>query len=421
MPSEMTLKLTLSGVPQLIQSIQALNRALARLNSQFGQSASAVANMANRVSRAAGNLKQATQRPGRIGGRSGGQGNNNLQDMFDQQGWASVAFSGFAQAWSIMFAKIMTRLTVDLANSLYRSSPANPANAPKFQIQGANGQTIDVIPANVQSAWNSKLAGITTMITKVAIAIAALYAVVQSAVAVIKWWGESVKNSVATFWKTGGTAAVAGQLRGIQAALNLDPSSIQNAANAQPGMGRTLVHKLRILRGMKNDELAAYFARAHGLQDFMGVRDLSEKDFRKAMNEQLNVTPDKRKSIAEFNAALGGLKKTFDDLALGLSPFIRGLTNFLKMITAIVNFIRRTFEDSVIGKIYGMIDKLSQNSDDMKDAARDFREGVDKFTEKTGTFGGGNRGNNPIPRSWTWWNYQDQLIGAADAMGAFEF
>jgi hypothetical protein len=158
----------------------------------------------------------------------------------------------------------------------------------------------------------------------------------------------------------------------------------------------------------------------------MPIRDLSENDYQRAMKERDNMgaDPNVRRSNSNFQAGLGALSHAFDDVARSLAPlielmgyFLKGLSFWIKWFSVIVEFLFGWLRD--LNNWFRGIEDGAGNK--LKDAADKFDSAVDKWTNKTGTFGGGNRAKGPIPRGWTWYENQSKLIDMAGDLGAFEF
>lgn len=405
MPS-MTLNLTLTGVNTLLASINRLNQALATMNGGLTAAAKKVDLAADKLANSVSQLKTAHHvgRPGGgIAGNAAGRQNapNNLQDL------NSIMFSGYAGATQIMFAKAMTRITDKLIPSIAGASYKGGFNI-------SNRMPTDM------NAFTEHMSGVVGKLGMFAGAIAIGIFALQQLGQAFKMAFDNMKEQVKLFSQLGG-GAMAASFRGIKYGLNLSNADMPK----DPVQAAILLSKLKALRSIKGDVGASQYASSAGIQNYMGIRYKSQKEFEEMIEGKSGIQKSDAIAVYELDFALGELRKVIDGLVISLSPLIQTMADLSFLFKAIPSIIDTIISQiPVIGQLYNL-NNAKRKWDDANDkfigGANKFSESVDKFSEKVGTMGGGNRAQSAVPKAWTWWGYQDNLINDVDRLGAFEF
>jgi len=418
MPGEMTLNLKLTGVRELLSAIKDLNKALTVLNRKFSDIAQSVNQTASKVAQAAGSVKQMAGIPSARQG-AGGPGNRGSKPpkqsgSWDPQDIASVLFSGFSGAWRNVMAKIMTRISIPVMQG-YKSGGITGAFGGLFQALGALGKL-----------------GLIAAIAAAAIAVLAV--AVRGMVNAIKAIASAANNAGKLLWAVGQNSTRYNQLRNIGASAGFDENQMTGMIGSDPSQGRILLNKLKILRSM--DEASAQrYAQFNGINQDLAqrVRHMSESDFQKASGSGNQLTSKiAQRSGERFTQALGELGSTWREFLQVISPLLEWVTQGLKFLASALKgavIVIEYFRDSVIKTAINIVNFFSKDKIKFEDvvknlnnASRNLNNAADKITNKgEGIYGGDVKAQNAMPKSWTYYNYQNKLIDMADALGAFEY
>lgn len=392
---EVKLSLQLAGTKKLISALTEINSVLKQINRSMGTAATKIKNAASKLNDSVNTLKNSgnltakkTKLVNATDGTGGGKkAKNDLQSLIDGAN------------------NPLTRLKNFFKKKLSSMAFTESGNLTKF----------------------GKLAIITVVLFG---AFKALKSVIDSVIT-------ALRAQANLYYASGGTDTQNRTARGIQEALNLSDEDMAGLVNKIPGKGRGLKAHAKAIRNM-SDEQAAYYASNMGLEQLLPLRDLSKKEFDKAIAGEgvENSTRGNRRSMADFNEAIGELKRVLQEFLVSLKPILDALTGVIKLISTIIDALSalREWTDpiSIAGKFTDWIkdsfgpdkkiaDKQMKAADKMGQAADKINGAADKFTGKQGTHGGGDRAKNAVPSSAVWFDYQRTIGSQVKAMGAFEF
>jgi len=422
--AQMTLTLTLKGVSNLITSLKTLNKELGLLDRRLDSTANKFLNASNRLALAVQNIKVPSRIPSLrpASGGSGGSGGSN------QQNSNRGGFNMLPSDWNLLSAAIsgdMKQILVTIGKQVLGSKvlPTIAKNLAKPQ----SGIGPPVPPSMAAAA----LAAVTNPITLSVLGLSAIFTGLKLSV---DKWTEVAKSQISLYYGAGANSSFAG-LKKLGAALNISPEEIGADASRTPGKGKVLKNLLKQLNAM-DEEASVYFAEKFGLEKYLnaGIRSMSKKDLDKILDDEGKINPEVIKKTLEFNSAMGDLSNTFNSALLELTPLITLFTGLIQLgkdlaYNPLFKWVMDQYQNRPKGGFAGSDAFGNKDADngqakaakDIRDAAKDFKSGVDKWTKKEGTIGGGNRGKNPFPRGMVWMSNQEYLIQMQENLGAFEF
>ena len=410
MPQAMTLTLKLANVPRLLQAITTLNNALTKLNSSFGVTTTNVNKAADKLSKAATKLKDASRGAGTIGRIGGGKpkgvpGFNLGQGQttgLGQGGIFSELFSIFSGNAKYAFSKgILTQI-----RSAFKSYAQNVYSKAGGEAGGGEAAL---------ASLGGKLAKMGLILGGIIIAIGAMVLAVKAAITAINAIKNALDQQVKLFNATG-NKDIYKQLRGLQAGLNLSSEQVASAISGDPSMGRVTMGRINILRGIQDDEMASRFARRFGLEDFMQVRDMKQSTYDNMTNTRSAQNPVGRMIFTEFNASLGTVLRSLNELVASFAPLLIVVSKVLDVFNLVINAM--TFFSNMLNDPLNLTG-WKDSAKSMNRAADKMNKAVDSFTDKTGTFGGKDRAAGAFPQSWSYYGNQSNAIRDAINNGAF--
>lgn len=239
---------------------------------------------------------------------------------------------------------------------------------------------------------------INPMLGAAVLAASALIAVAEASEKVvrsIREYGDFAFNA------RGGSSAVG--LAGISAATGVSLSEASGLASSRPGGAAQLNREIDQLRNIKDDDVAARFAKARGLEGYRSVRNLTDKEYEQAQNVD-RVGPAQiraaDRAVAEFNISISNLATKIETAAI---PVIQFYANELSSIIDIMNFgidnsplyqFLKWLAGAMNGGNNNPADKMNQAADKMNEAAGKLSNAV---------YGGGERTTKAFPTAWGWY------------------
>jgi len=406
MANQMTLNLTLKGVSQMIQSIQALNAALRRLDNGFASAANRISNASTQIQKAVQSLRPPPVRSGGGGRGAGRPSNSNNPNINEVVPFATQGIMGNFQA---LFASAVARVIGDAFKKWLQNHKLNP--------QSPSNQNQIAMPINAPSRWASFLSNFRLGILGLAAGVTLLIAGIAILLKSIQSASEAFKSIAHLYYSSGGRESDARRLRNLGASLNIPNDEIASAASGKSGFGYQLIEEIKALRSINDDRAAAQFARSRGLERFLPVRDLSDSEFKKAISPTGdNDGAFNRFVSGQFQLSVGQFKLAIENLLISMSPIILLFSHGVQNFTLAINLF-----NAGVSLIHQLLSKIFNVADKMDNAANKFNDGIDKFSDKLGTFGGGQRAQNPVPKAWRFYGNQQELIERARDLGAFSF
>jgi hypothetical protein len=342
-------------------------------------------------------------------------GNNALDPAI-----VSMLYSLFAGQIKSLKAKIMLQVLRKLAPS-GGGGGGSSTGAPPIQNWG--------------QAIKNSIGGLSKL-AKASLIVAAILIVVVVAfkvfIELLKHSINRLKSMTTLFYQSMGQGKESGQLKGIAKLAGISEAEIGAMAQAEPGGARVLIDKARqLMMNPDGPEAKMHQARALGIEQLAGLIDADKSDWAKAMDvKNQGALEASRKAMKNWNQGLGDLKTSLDGVVTAMAPVIDILGRYMSMLAKgitvfveVVKGILKLFLAPLIAA-YAMFtrnDKLMQVANEMKNASSKFDKAVDKWTSKTGTFGAGQRGNNPYPHGWNYAQHQMNMRLMGESLGAFEF
>jgi hypothetical protein len=414
----MTLTLRLNGVRSLLSQLSILNKNLDKLDSNFAKTGNSMLNTVNRLTAAVQSVKNvrisnpsvARPQPApRNSNNSGGGGNPNYS-----------AGGKFGLSNHMLLSSLMSGDLKNIAKALVKSAIVPIARSV------ATNQAARAVPGGVGPPVPPDM-----MISSLLLSLGEIGVVILAIVGTLKLFKEIVDASSAAmrtqrelYYSAGGNDSYQ-PIKKLGESLNLDPSEVASEVSASPGKGNAFIEKLKALRAM-SDEQAAYYMGSAGAPSikWAGIRQMSDADFNNAISNRGGIEPITLDTIAEYDKSLGDLQKTMTDLKVALVPLIKVANLIAKAFNFILNPPHSPIWQNKI-PIQDLKDKSAEATaraaKDMREAAREFKNGVDGFTNRTGPVGGGRRGSHSMPAGWGYMSNQQYLIDHAENLGAFDF
>ena len=380
--ASMTLTLSLKGVGNLIQSIQALNKSLTQLNTTLNNTASKIQGIANAI----GQIKPPPPppRPSRAK-NPGGQGGQNSPNTQSNQS------QGKGLSWVLNIIPTNVR---GFAGGIF--------NAGRIVVTGLKW---------LSSASMGAVLALGTFTAGLLALGYLLYSISKSK--------EVIAERSKLFYSSFGNEKVADVGNKIAKAAGISPDKMAQMAGQTPGGMATIIKYLEILR-QQDPRLRGVTAEKLGITDLLPLTDLSKKSWDEMMNPERKprgYNQPSRTAGAENEAAKGRMSKAWDEY--WLNKTLVGLE------TGVYNSIANFLQPKAVGIPSGLEGKKSdKTADKQMDAANKLNEAADKmivFTDKVGIIGGGNRARGAMPTAWEWFTQQQYMIYQERTMGAFEY
>lgn len=211
--------------------------------------------------------------------------------------------------------------------------------------------------------------------------------------------------------------------------------AMRYGVRAVPGMGDSsnkMDRFLNLVKGIAedpNEEMARRTAQGLGMEQFLGLRDLSPET-RQRIFKKMKDGPnqDDVKVAAEFNAQLKLIGDSFKNIAVKFAkPFIDILSSILGFISRIVDFVadnwnggKHAMQPPQVARAIEEAEKSQKSAIDRNTDA--LNENTNAVKLQAGVHGGGERARNAVPAAWSNIEHQRRYMKAqAAAMGAFAF
>jgi hypothetical protein len=212
-----------------------------------------------------------------------------------------------------------------------------------------------------------------------------------------------------------GSLADKSALAGIAGAANVGLDEAGQLAGSKPGGSKQLLREIDILRNTQGEEMAARYAQAHGIEGFRSVRNMTEGQYQRAMNQPQVSAAGQRvndRLTTEGNLAL---KELTVNAQKALIPVILNMTVVFVNLMKVANLMIAPI--AAIGEwLADWADKLTGG--DHNDAAKKQLKAAEMNMDSANKIsdsihGGGARVRGAIPDkmgSAASWMYNQQYV-----------